>query len=219
MTAGGTARRLDSGSRGPTRVARQRVSRTVMDEQARESASMSALVTEHFVLQSAASTTISEASARASLYVFSLSSALVAIPYVEPGGVDLLRSLASQRRGGGRGAGHAWHQAPMDHGPAHHGQHGRDHQQPVGAVGVARWLPRCSTHRMCFRSWWTPRRPWSLSPPRTPIDVSPLRGGRCKSAAASIRPCMTASSSPFARRRPSSARASPCATAQAAASA
>jgi hypothetical protein len=40
---------------------------------------MSALVTEHFVLQSAASTTISEASARASLYVFSLSSALVAI--------------------------------------------------------------------------------------------------------------------------------------------
>jgi hypothetical protein len=50
-----------------------------MGEQARESAFMSALVTEHFVLQSAASTTISEASARASLYVFSLSSALVAI--------------------------------------------------------------------------------------------------------------------------------------------
>jgi hypothetical protein len=52
-----------------------------MDEQARESAFMSALVTEHFVLQSAASTTISEASARASLYVFSLSSALVAIGF------------------------------------------------------------------------------------------------------------------------------------------
>jgi hypothetical protein len=50
-----------------------------MDERTRESAFMSALVTEHFVLQSAASTTISEASARASLYVFSLSSALVAI--------------------------------------------------------------------------------------------------------------------------------------------
>jgi hypothetical protein len=70
---------LDSGSRGPPRVARQRPRRTVMDERTRESAFMSALVTEHFVLQSAASTTISEASARASLYVFSLSSALVAI--------------------------------------------------------------------------------------------------------------------------------------------
>jgi hypothetical protein len=52
-----------------------------MGEQARESAFMSALVTEHFVLQSAASTTISEASARASLYLFSLSSALVAMGF------------------------------------------------------------------------------------------------------------------------------------------
>jgi hypothetical protein len=52
-----------------------------MDEQAKESAFMSALITEHFVLQSAASTTVSEAAARASLYVFSLSSALVAMGF------------------------------------------------------------------------------------------------------------------------------------------
>jgi hypothetical protein len=40
---------------------------------------MSALVTEHFVLQTAASATVTEAAARTSLYVFALSSALVAI--------------------------------------------------------------------------------------------------------------------------------------------
>lgn len=51
-----------------------------MDEKARESF-MTALVTEHFVLQSAASTTVSEAGVRASLYVFSLSSALVAMGF------------------------------------------------------------------------------------------------------------------------------------------
>ena len=53
-----------------------------MDEDTRESAFMSALVTEHFVLQSAASTTVSEAAARASLYMFSLSSALVAMGFI-----------------------------------------------------------------------------------------------------------------------------------------
>jgi hypothetical protein len=52
-----------------------------MDEQARESAFMSALVTEHFVLQSAASTTVGEAGTRASLYLFSLSSTLVAMGF------------------------------------------------------------------------------------------------------------------------------------------
>jgi hypothetical protein len=55
--------------------------RMEMDEQTRQTAFMSALVTEHFVLQSAASTTVSEAAARASLYVFSLSSALVAMGF------------------------------------------------------------------------------------------------------------------------------------------
>jgi hypothetical protein len=53
----------------------------VMDEQVRESAFMSALVTEHFALQSAASTTVSEAASRASLYLLSLSSALVGIGF------------------------------------------------------------------------------------------------------------------------------------------
>jgi hypothetical protein len=62
-----------------TLYARKR--RLAMDEKARESAFMTALVTEHFVLQSAASTTVSEAGVRASLYVFSLSSALVAMGF------------------------------------------------------------------------------------------------------------------------------------------
>ncbi|MFI2206091.1 hypothetical protein ACH47Z_36065 [Streptomyces sp. NPDC020192] len=42
---------------------------------------MSALVTEHFVLQSAASTTVSEATGRASLYLSALSSSLVAMGF------------------------------------------------------------------------------------------------------------------------------------------
>lgn len=49
--------------------------------QDRHGAFMSALVTEHFVLQSAASATVSEAAARTSLYVFSLSSSLVAMGF------------------------------------------------------------------------------------------------------------------------------------------
>ena len=52
-----------------------------MDPQAREQAFMSALVTEHFVQQSAASATISESSSRASLYLLSLSSSLVALGF------------------------------------------------------------------------------------------------------------------------------------------
>ena len=52
-----------------------------MDDKERETAFMSALVTEHFVLQTAASATVSEAAARASLYVFSLSSSLVAMGF------------------------------------------------------------------------------------------------------------------------------------------
>jgi hypothetical protein len=42
---------------------------------------MSALVTEHYVLQATASATVSEAAARASLYVYSLSSSLVAMGF------------------------------------------------------------------------------------------------------------------------------------------
>jgi hypothetical protein len=52
-----------------------------MDDKERHSAFLSALTTEHFVLQTAASSTISEAAARGSLYLFSLSSALVAMGF------------------------------------------------------------------------------------------------------------------------------------------
>ena len=52
-----------------------------MDDKERQAAFMSALITEHFVLQAAASATVSEAAARASLYVFSLSSSLVAMGF------------------------------------------------------------------------------------------------------------------------------------------
>jgi hypothetical protein len=47
----------------------------------RQAAFMSALVTEHFVLQSAASATISESGSRASIYLGALSSSLVAIGF------------------------------------------------------------------------------------------------------------------------------------------
>ena len=52
-----------------------------MDEQQSHAAFMSALTTEHFVLQTAANATVSEAAARSSLYVFSLSSSLVALGF------------------------------------------------------------------------------------------------------------------------------------------
>jgi hypothetical protein len=48
----------------------------------RETAFMSALVTEHVVLQTAASATVTEAASRTSLYVLSLSSSLVAMGFV-----------------------------------------------------------------------------------------------------------------------------------------
>jgi hypothetical protein len=48
----------------------------------RQAAFLSALVTEHCVLQTAASATVSEAASRTSLYVFSLSSSLVAMGFV-----------------------------------------------------------------------------------------------------------------------------------------
>jgi hypothetical protein len=52
-----------------------------MDDKERQAAFLTALTTEHFVLQTAASTTVSEAAARASLYVLSLSSSLVAMGF------------------------------------------------------------------------------------------------------------------------------------------
>src|SRR2546428_4322622 len=53
-----------------------------MDENQRQSAFVSALTTEHFVLQTASSTTVTESAARASIYIMSLSSSLVAIGFV-----------------------------------------------------------------------------------------------------------------------------------------
>jgi hypothetical protein len=52
-----------------------------MDDTERQSAFMSAIVTEHFVLQTAANATVSESETRASLYVLALSSALVAMGF------------------------------------------------------------------------------------------------------------------------------------------
>ena len=52
-----------------------------MATEEQRSALMTALSTEHFVLQTAASSTISESAARSSLYVFSLSSSLVAMGF------------------------------------------------------------------------------------------------------------------------------------------
>ncbi|HEX6527393.1 MAG TPA: hypothetical protein VF070_46380 [Streptosporangiaceae bacterium] len=51
------------------------------DDTAGQSAFMTALVTEHFALQSAASTTVSEAAGRATLYMSALSSSLVAMGF------------------------------------------------------------------------------------------------------------------------------------------
>lgn len=55
---------------------------TAVAEEARRSEFMSALATEHFVLQTATSTSVSESASRASLYIMSLSSALVALGFV-----------------------------------------------------------------------------------------------------------------------------------------
>lgn len=52
-----------------------------MDDKERQSAFISALTTEHFVLQTAMNLSASDAESRASLYIFSLSSALVAMGF------------------------------------------------------------------------------------------------------------------------------------------
>ena len=54
----------------------------MMDEKEQRAAFMSALMTEHFVLQTATSTTHTEAAARSSLYVMALSSSLVATGFI-----------------------------------------------------------------------------------------------------------------------------------------
>ena len=52
-----------------------------MEERERNAAFISALTTEHSVLQAAANATVSDAASRSSLYVFALSSALVAMGF------------------------------------------------------------------------------------------------------------------------------------------
>ena len=65
-----------------------------MDERDERSALLSALTTEHFVLQTANNSTYAEASARSTLYVMALSSSLVAIGFVA-GSTDLLIPFAA----------------------------------------------------------------------------------------------------------------------------
>lgn len=65
-----------------------------MEEQNERSALLSALTTEHFVLQTANNSTYSEASARSTLYVMALSSSLLAIGFVA-GSTDLLIPFAA----------------------------------------------------------------------------------------------------------------------------
>ena len=64
-----------------------------MDDQADRSALLSALTTEHFVLQTANNSTYAEASARSTLYVMVLSSALVAMGFIA--GSDVLIPFAA----------------------------------------------------------------------------------------------------------------------------
>jgi ABC-type cobalamin transport system permease subunit len=53
-----------------------------MDEQAREQASVSALATEHFVLQAARSAIVSEQIGRAGIYMGAVSSALITLGFL-----------------------------------------------------------------------------------------------------------------------------------------
>ena len=53
-----------------------------MEDKEERSAFLSALTTEHFVLQTAASATVSESAARASIYILALSSSLVAMGFM-----------------------------------------------------------------------------------------------------------------------------------------
>ena len=65
-----------------------------MDEQSERTALLSALTTEHFVLQTANNSTYSEASARSTLYVMALSSSVVAMGFVASS-TDLLVPFAA----------------------------------------------------------------------------------------------------------------------------
>jgi hypothetical protein len=66
-----------------------------MNDTESKAAFMTALTTEHFVLQTAANATVSEAAARSSLYVFSLSGSLVAIGFASRSREALVPFLAT----------------------------------------------------------------------------------------------------------------------------
>jgi hypothetical protein len=66
-----------------------------MNDRESQAAFMTALTTEHFVLQTAASATVSETAARSSLYVLSLSSSLVAIGFASRSREALVPFLAT----------------------------------------------------------------------------------------------------------------------------
>jgi hypothetical protein len=65
-----------------------------VDQQSERTALLTALTTEHFVLQTANNSTYSEASARSTLYVMALSSSLVAMGFVA-GSTDVLIPFAA----------------------------------------------------------------------------------------------------------------------------
>lgn len=65
-----------------------------MDDEARQQALLTALTTEHFVLQTARATTVNEANGRSSLYLTAVSSALVALGFVAQTG-NRFESLAA----------------------------------------------------------------------------------------------------------------------------
>src|SRR5918994_1402715 len=66
-----------------------------MEDKSRDEAFIAALTTEHFVLQAAATSTVSDAAARSSLYVFALSSFLVAMGFISQSPELLLPFVAA----------------------------------------------------------------------------------------------------------------------------
>ena len=110
-----------------------------MDEQSERTALLSALTTEHFVLQTANNSTYSEASARSTLYVMALSSSLVAMGFVA-GSTDLLIPFAAIVAASGF---RAWDLHRCKVGRNRAGKHAvPDTESPASAVTTARSVPR-----------------------------------------------------------------------------
>jgi hypothetical protein len=69
-----------------------------MEDHSTNAAFISALTTEHFVLQTAATPTIAEAAARSTLYVMALSSALVAMGFASQSTTRLVSTVRRDTR-------------------------------------------------------------------------------------------------------------------------